>query len=105
MANYRKIYAKHYGIVISPEYAVHHIDGNRENNDIKIFFSFRSSCTANIIFTKTSLTAGTRIRVSENFIQAHTLLKQSKSFQKRARNVFITAKLKIFWTWAHLLKA
>lgn len=35
MANYRKIYAKHYGIVISPEYAVHHIDGNRENNDIE----------------------------------------------------------------------
>lgn len=34
MANYRKIYADYYGIVLSPEYAIHHIDGNRSNNEI-----------------------------------------------------------------------
>lgn len=33
--NYRKLYAKHYGIKIPPEYDIHHIDFNRENNDIK----------------------------------------------------------------------
>lgn len=33
--NYRKLYAKHYGITIPPEYDVHHIDFNRNNNDIK----------------------------------------------------------------------
>lgn len=34
VANYRKIYKDHYGIEFSKEYAVHHIDGDRENNDI-----------------------------------------------------------------------
>lgn len=33
--NYRKLYEKHYGIKIPPEYDIHHIDFNRNNNDIK----------------------------------------------------------------------
>ena len=32
--NYRRLYEKHYGIKIPPEYDVHHIDFNRENNSI-----------------------------------------------------------------------
>lgn len=32
--NYRKLYEKHYGIKIPPEYDIHHIDGNRGNNAI-----------------------------------------------------------------------
>lgn len=35
MAHYRTIYKKHYGIKFSSEYVIHHIDENRENNDIK----------------------------------------------------------------------
>lgn len=34
MTDYRNIYAEHYGIEIPIGYVVHHIDGNRENNDI-----------------------------------------------------------------------
>ena len=34
MANYRTSYKKYFGIEFGREYAVHHIDGNRENNDI-----------------------------------------------------------------------
>lgn len=34
MADYRKIYKRHYGIDFGKEYHVHHIDGNRSNNDI-----------------------------------------------------------------------
>ena len=34
MANYRKIYKDYFGIKFGPEYVVHHIDANRENNDI-----------------------------------------------------------------------
>lgn len=32
--NYRAIYEKHYGIKIPKGYAIHHIDRNRENNEI-----------------------------------------------------------------------
>ena len=32
--NYRKLYEKHYGINIPPEYDIHHIDFNRDNNNI-----------------------------------------------------------------------
>lgn len=32
--NYRKLYEKHYGIKIPPEYDVHHIDFDHHNNDI-----------------------------------------------------------------------
>lgn len=32
--NYRKLYERHYGIKIPPEYEIHHIDFNRNNNDI-----------------------------------------------------------------------
>lgn len=32
--NYRTKYKKYYGIDFDKSYAVHHIDGNRENNDI-----------------------------------------------------------------------
>ena len=32
--NYRKLYKEHYCIEFGPEYAIHHIDGDRENNDI-----------------------------------------------------------------------
>ena len=32
--NYRRLYEKHYGIKIPPEYIIHHIDGNRGNNAI-----------------------------------------------------------------------
>ena len=34
MANYRKIYEKSCGIKIPKDYEIHHIDMNRENNDI-----------------------------------------------------------------------
>ena len=33
--NYRKLYAKHYGIKIPPEYDIHHIDFDRNNNNIE----------------------------------------------------------------------
>ena len=33
--NYRKLYEKHYGIKIPPEYDIHHIDFNRDNNSIE----------------------------------------------------------------------
>ena len=32
--DYRKLYKEHYCIEFGPEYAIHHIDGDRENNDI-----------------------------------------------------------------------
>lgn len=32
---YRNLYEKHYGITIPPEYEVHHIDFNRDNNNIE----------------------------------------------------------------------
>lgn len=32
--NYRKLYAKHYGITIPSDYDIHHKDGNRANNAI-----------------------------------------------------------------------
>lgn len=32
--NYRKLYENHYGINIPPEYDIHHIDFNRDNNKI-----------------------------------------------------------------------
>ena len=32
--NYREIYKKHFGIDFGSEYAIHHIDGNRTNNNI-----------------------------------------------------------------------
>lgn len=34
MANYRTIYKKYFGIEFDKNYAVHHIDFNRANNDI-----------------------------------------------------------------------
>lgn len=34
MRDYRKAYRRHYGIEFGPEYHVHHIDGDRKNNDI-----------------------------------------------------------------------
>jgi len=34
MENYRKLFCKHYGIKLDSRYDIHHIDGNRENNDI-----------------------------------------------------------------------
>lgn len=34
LKNYRTKYKRYYGIEFGREYAVHHIDGNRENNDI-----------------------------------------------------------------------
>lgn len=33
--NYRKFYKDYYGIDFGPEYDIHHIDQNRNNNDIK----------------------------------------------------------------------
>lgn len=33
--NYRRLYENHYGITIPPEYDIHHIDFNRENNEIE----------------------------------------------------------------------
>lgn len=33
--NYRRLYERHYGIKIPPEYDVHHIDFNRANNSIE----------------------------------------------------------------------
>ena len=33
--NYRRLYQKHYGIIIPASFDIHHIDRNRENNDIK----------------------------------------------------------------------
>ncbi len=33
MANYRRIYEKHYGVKIPKDYDIHHIDEDRENND------------------------------------------------------------------------
>ena len=33
--NYRRLYQKHYGIVIPALFDIHHIDRNRANNDIK----------------------------------------------------------------------
>lgn len=33
--NYRRLYEKHYGITIPPEYEIHHIDFNRKNNKIE----------------------------------------------------------------------
>ena len=35
MENYRKIYEKYCNIKIPKGYVIHHIDGNRENNDIR----------------------------------------------------------------------
>lgn len=35
MKNYREKYKRHYGIDFGKEYAIHHIDGNRENNEIE----------------------------------------------------------------------
>ena len=32
--NYRKKYKRHYNIDFDSSYAIHHIDGNHENNDI-----------------------------------------------------------------------
>lgn len=32
--DYRRLYERHYGIKIPPEYDVHHIDFNRDNNNI-----------------------------------------------------------------------
>lgn len=32
--NYREKYKQHYGIDFGREYAIHHIDGDRKNNDI-----------------------------------------------------------------------
>ena len=32
--DYRRLYENHYGITIPPEYDIHHIDFNHENNDI-----------------------------------------------------------------------
>lgn len=34
LKNYREKYKRYYGITFGKEYAIHHIDGNRENNDI-----------------------------------------------------------------------
>ena len=34
MTDYRKIYSDYYGISISSEHAIHHIDGDRSNNRI-----------------------------------------------------------------------
>lgn len=34
LKNYRTKYKRYYGIEFGKEYAVHHIDGNRKNNDI-----------------------------------------------------------------------
>lgn len=33
--NYRKLYESHYGIKIPPGFEIHHIDFNRNNNEIK----------------------------------------------------------------------
>lgn len=33
--NYRRLYEKHYGIKIPPEYDVHHIDFNHDNDEIE----------------------------------------------------------------------
>lgn len=35
MKDYRRFYAKFFDITIPPEFDIHHIDFNRENNDIK----------------------------------------------------------------------
>lgn len=34
LKNYRTKYKRYYGIDFGKEYAIHHIDGNRSNNDI-----------------------------------------------------------------------
>lgn len=34
MKDYRKLYKEHYGIDFGSEYVIHHIDENRNNNDI-----------------------------------------------------------------------
>lgn len=34
MKDYRKLYKEYYGIEFGKEFAIHHIDGNRNNNEI-----------------------------------------------------------------------
>lgn len=43
MKDYRKLYKKHYDIEFGPEYVIHHIDENRDNNEIENLILLPSS--------------------------------------------------------------
>lgn len=58
LKNYRLKYKRHYGIDFGREYAVHHIDGNRENNDIKNLLLLPTKLHSKYHFLKQIVEAG-----------------------------------------------
>lgn len=92
MADYRKIYANHYGIILSPEYAIHHIDETVIIMKLRIYYYFQESYTANTTFTKILLIIGIRIQHWTIFTRILTFLMLLISFLNRAWNAFIILK-------------
>lgn len=57
LKGYRTKYKRYYGIDFGSEYAVHHIDGNRENNDISNLVLLPSKLHSKYHFQKTVIEA------------------------------------------------
>ena len=57
LKNYREKYKRHYGIDFDKNYAVHHIDGNRQNNDIKNLVLLPTRLHSKYHFLKTTVEA------------------------------------------------
>ena len=53
--NYRKLYERHYGIKIPLGFHIHHIDGNRENNEIRNLILLPGKVHSELHLVRTSL--------------------------------------------------
>ena len=70
--DYRNIYKKHYGINFDRKYAVHHIDGDRNNNKIDNLLLLPTELHARYHFYKTFVeSAPVPTKITGNHINAN----------------------------------
>lgn len=95
MIGYRKFYADYYGIKFGREYSVHHIDGNRKNNDIKNLLLLPSNLHNRYHFYKNIIDSWDRdTRLSSLYSNVY-MMEAIKRFHDVCNECFLYYRMKV----------
>lgn len=95
MRGYRKIYSDHYGFKFGSEYAIHHIDGNRKNNDIKNLLLLPSKLHNRYHFYKNVIDSWDKDTSISSLYQDVYLMGAMEEFTKICEECFVYYRMKV----------